>query len=322
MNSNLKKMLLSALCVVTVGAVAVAASGCGNNSKNTSGSNSQSGTSTENATEAVSYPPIDVEKTSKKDAKVYKDTEHKVGYQLDKPSAGEQVAVMHTSMGDISLRFFPEAAPKTVENFITHAKEGYYDNLLFHRVIEDFMIQGGDPLGNGTGGESIYGDSFEDEFSDHLFNIRGSVAMANSGQDTNGSQFFINQADKDVFNQERDGLKGWEYYEKYWKLSYPGLCQYYTIGGEEYEMFIAQRGSFLLDTDLISDEVKKLYEENGGNPNLDGAFNACDKGHTVFAQVYEGMDIVDKIAAVETDEYNKPVEDVTIKSIELKNYSE
>ena len=73
---------------------------------------------------------------------------------------------------------------------------------------------------------------------------------------------------------------------------------------------------------MISDEVKKLYEENGGNPNLDGAFNACDKGHTVFAQVYDGMDVVDKIAAVETDEYNKPVEDVKIKSIEVKNYSE
>ena len=320
MNSNLKKMILSALCIVTVGSVAFGAAGCG---KNTTGSSSQSSdTSSEKTTEAASYPPIDVEKTTKKDAKVYKDTKNKVGYQLDKPSAGEQVAIMHTSMGDISLRFFPEAAPKTVENFITHAKDGYYDNLLFHRVIDDFMIQGGDPLGNGTGGESIYGDSFEDEFSDHLFNIRGSVSMANSGQDTNGSQFFINQADKDVFNQERDGLKGWEYYEQYWKLSYPGLCQYYAIGGEEYEMFIAQRGSFLLDTDLISDEVKKLYEENGGNPNLDGAFNACDKGHTVFAQVYEGMDIVDKIAAVETDEYNKPVEDVTIKSIELKNYSE
>lgn len=76
--------------------------------------------------------------------------------QLDKPVVGETVAIMHTSMGDISIRLFPEAAPKAVENFITHAQEGYYDGVIFHRVIEDFMIQGGDPEGTGRGGKSIY----------------------------------------------------------------------------------------------------------------------------------------------------------------------
>ncbi len=80
---------------------------------------------------------------------VYTDKDY--GFQLEKPTAGDTIAVMHTSMGDISLRLFPEAAPKAVENFTTHAKEGYYNGLIFHRVMDDFMIQGGDPKGNGTG---------------------------------------------------------------------------------------------------------------------------------------------------------------------------
>ena len=84
--------------------------------------------------------------------------------QLDKPAQGETVAVMHTSMGDISLRLFGDKAPKAVENFTTHAQNGYYNGLIFHRVIRDFMIQGGDPLGTGTGGESVWGRPFEDEF--------------------------------------------------------------------------------------------------------------------------------------------------------------
>ena len=117
------------------------------------------------------------------------------GFQLEAPAAGEQVAVMHTSKGDITLRFFPEAAPKAVQNFKEHAEKGYYDGLLFHRVIQDFMIQGGDPKGNGTGGESIFGSKFEDEFDQKLLNLTGAVSMANSGPNTNGSQFFIVTAD-------------------------------------------------------------------------------------------------------------------------------
>ena len=114
--------------------------------------------------------------------------------QLDRPAAGETVAIMHTNMGDIAIRLFPEKTPKTVENFTTHAKNGYYDGLIFHRVINDFMIQGGDPKGNGRGGESIWGDSFEDEFDLELRNYRGALSMANAGPNTNGSQFFIVQA--------------------------------------------------------------------------------------------------------------------------------
>ena len=93
-------------------------------------------------------------------------------YQFEKPAKDAEVIVMKTSMGTIKLRLFPEKAPKTVENFVTHAKEGYYDGLTFHRVINGFMIQGGDPLGNGTGGESIWGRPFEDEFDVELRNFR------------------------------------------------------------------------------------------------------------------------------------------------------
>ena len=114
--------------------------------------------------------------------------------QLESPKHGEPIAVLHTSMGDISVRLFPEQAPKAVENFLTHAKDGYYDGLTFHRVIDDFMIQGGDPTGTGCGGESIWGAPFEDEFDIELRNYRGALSMANAGPGTNGSQFFIVQA--------------------------------------------------------------------------------------------------------------------------------
>lgn len=114
--------------------------------------------------------------------------------QLAPAAAGDTVALMHTSMGDVKIKLFPAEAPKAVENFTTHAKNGYYDGLKFHRVIKDFMIQGGDPAGNGTGGESIWGRPFEDEFSPALHNLRGALSMANAGPGTNGSQFFIVQA--------------------------------------------------------------------------------------------------------------------------------
>lgn len=99
--------------------------------------------------------------------------------------------VLHTNKGDIGLALFPEAAPKTVESFLTHARNGYYDGIIFHRIIKDFMIQGGDPTGTGMGGESAFGGSFEDEFSVDVFNLFGALSMANAGPNTNGSQFFI-----------------------------------------------------------------------------------------------------------------------------------
>lgn len=106
----------------------------------------------------------------------------------------EKVIEMQTNMGNIKIKLFPELAPKTVENFVKHSQDGYYEGVTFHRIINGFMIQGGDPQGNGTGGESIYGAPFEDEFSQQLFNFRGALSMANAGPNTNGSQFFIVQS--------------------------------------------------------------------------------------------------------------------------------
>lgn len=195
--------------------------------------------------------------------------------QLSSEVAENEAAVkIKTTQGDITIKLFPEQAPLTVENFLTHARNGYYNGTIFHRVIKDFMIQGGDPLGNGTGGESIWagkgttidaGYGFKDEISAFLYNIRGSLSMANAGAGTNGSQFFINQNTTDMSSQLSSS-------------SYPG-------------------------------KIIEAYK-NGGNPNLDGK-------HTVFGQVIEGMDIVDKIATVETDSSDKPKTDVKIEAIEI-----
>ncbi len=105
----------------------------------------------------------------------------------------KEIVVIETSMGTIEVALFRADAPKTVENFVQLAQKGYYDGLIFHRVMDKFMIQGGDPKGNGTGGESIYGAPFEDEISPkHKFDRPGLLAMANSGGGkSNGSQFFI-----------------------------------------------------------------------------------------------------------------------------------
>lgn len=115
---------------------------------------------------------------------------------MDNYSSGVR-AVIKTNMGDMSFELFPQAAPKAVENFVRHSENGYYNGLIFHRVIKDFMIQGGDPTGTGMGGESVFGGSFEDEFSIDARNYYGALSMANAGPNTNGSQFFIVQA-KDV----------------------------------------------------------------------------------------------------------------------------
>ena len=115
-----------------------------------------------------------------------------------KESTSVSSAIIHTSMGDIAVDFFKDDAKKTVENFVKLASDGFYDGLIFHRVIETFMIQTGDPNGDGTGGP---GYEFEDEFNDHIM-IPGSLAMANSGPNTNGSQFFI------VTEEEQPHLDG------------------------------------------------------------------------------------------------------------------
>ena len=109
--------------------------------------------------------------------------------------AGEQMVVLETNQGNITVKLFKDAAPKAVENFIGLVKKGYYNGIIFHRVIKGFMIQGGDPTGTGMGGESLWGKPFEDEVSANVkFDRKGLLAMANAGANTNGSQFFITVA--------------------------------------------------------------------------------------------------------------------------------
>ncbi len=244
-----------------------------------------------------------------------------VGFQLDKPAVGEQIAVMHTSMGDISIRFFPEGAPKAVDNFIKLSQKGYYDGLTFHRVIEDFMIQGGDPKGDGTGGESFWGASFEDEFDQKLLNLRGSLSMANSGVNTNGSQFFINQGDAEAFGERTRYAYSDEDVASL-KSQYNDLIASYGKETVEayYGTFEDVKAQYMpLDYNKVPDSVWELYEKHGGNVTLDGAWRT-EGGHTVFGQVFAGMDVVDAIAAVETDDNDKPKTAVTITSIEITTY--
>jgi len=151
-------------------------------------------------------------------------------------------AVIKTSMGDMSIEFFTEDAPMTVNNFINLSRDGYYDNVIFHRVISGFMIQGGDPSGTGHGEMGKYpGYKFEDELNNQRSYDKGILAMANAGPDTNGSQFFIMHVD------------------------YPLPYQY-----------------------------------------------------TIFGFVTEGLDVIDKIASVETGDGDRPINDVVIETIEVK----
>jgi len=129
--------------------------------------------------------------------------------QVDIEAVDGPIATIKTNLGDMRIKLFPEHAPKTVANFIALSKDGYYDGVIFHRIIKDFMIQGGDPTGTGMGGESIYGESFEDEFSEELYNVRGALSMANAGPNTNGSQFFIVQNQHLPYSKKEIARGGW-----------------------------------------------------------------------------------------------------------------
>ena len=129
--------------------------------------------------------------------------------QVDIEAVEGPLATIKTNHGDMRIKLFPEHAPKTVANFIALSKDGYYDGVIFHRIIKDFMIQGGDPTGTGMGGESIYGESFEDEFSEELYNVRGALSMANAGPNTNGSQFFIVQNQHLPYSKKEIARGGW-----------------------------------------------------------------------------------------------------------------
>jgi cyclophilin family peptidyl-prolyl cis-trans isomerase len=157
---------------------------------------------------------------------------------------GDKVVVMKTTNGTMTIKMFTKEAPKTALNFMGLAQKGYYNGIIFHRIIKSFMIQGGDPTGTGMGGESIYGEKFDDEFNSDLKNIPYSLSMANSGPNTNGSQFFINHVDNGFLNNK----------------------------------------------------------------------------HAVFGQVVDGLDNVDKIIKVKTDGSDKPVKEVKMISVDVKEY--
>ena len=186
---------------------------------------------------------------------------------LDKQTG--TTATIKTNKGDITLQLFDKLAPKTVKNFVELAQDGYYDGVIFHRVIPNFMIQGGDPTGTGRGGKSIYGEQFEDEFSDQLFNLRGALSMANAGPNTNGSQFFIVTMDE---------------------------VPAQMVGQLEAAGFPA--------------EIIDAYKERGGTPWLDNK-------HTVFGHLVAGEDVAQASQNVERDAADKPLEDVTIETIDI-----
>ena len=236
-----------------------------NNKKNSSSSNE-----TEN-NEGEGNFMNEVEKVSSEEALANAEK------QVAEPNEGEQIAIFHIkNYGDVTIKFFEDVAPKAVENFVTHAKEGYYNGVIFHRVIEEFMIQGGDPQGTGYGGESIWGKGFEEELSVKYLPYRGALCMASSGTGTSslGSQFFIVQAN--YKNEMESRLKSY------------GL-----------------------------DNLNEAYKKYGGD-----LYDLVGYGqYTTFGQVINGMDIVDKIAKVETNSNDKPLEDVVIESIEITTYS-
>ncbi len=200
------------------------------------------------------------------------------------PVQGEKIAVIKVKdYGEIKIKFFPEYAAKGVENFIGLAEMDYYDELIYHRVVEDFVIQGGDPKGNGEGGNSLWGTDFAVDSAPNLYHFSGAVAYAHAQNGGNGSQFYI-------------------------------VC---TNEGETYV-----DGAIPLTEDIFpqisaneySDEVKALYMENGGLPYLDG-------GYTVFGQVFEGMDVVYAISEAKVDAATSmPAKQIVIESVEIVEY--
>lgn len=201
-------------------------------------------------------------------------------HNFNMPEAGEKIAVITVKdMGEIKIKLFPEDAPKGVENFIGLAEMGYYDELIFHRVIQDFMNQGGDPRGDGTGGKSIWGEKFEGGTSENLYHFTGAVAYANSGAtSTNGSQFYIVNTPDGYMQNTCEELYAYDSTSYNWPAN-----------------------------------VAAKYSEVGGVPFLDG-------GYTVFGQVFEGMDVVRQIAAVETDDNDKPLTQVIMESVRIEEY--
>ena len=193
---------------------------------------------------------------------------------------GKYDAVLHTSMGDITLELDADAAPKTVTNFVVLAKMGYYDSLTFHRVMPDFMIQGGDPNGNGTGGESVYGANFEDEINAKSYDLH-----------------------KKMLKDEVDG-------ELPPELKDATVLDYLTLQGYKFndklKSLPMKRGAIAMANRGPNTNGSQFFvvQRKDGTSWLEGK-------HTVFGQVKDGMDVVDAITAVERDGNDMPLEPIT-----------
>jgi len=221
--------------------------------------------------------------------------------QLQPLVPGEELAILHTNKGDITLRFFPEEAPQAVENFKTHARNGFYDGLIFHRVIPGFMIQGGCPNGTGTGGTSIWGEGFSTEPSFHLRHFNGALAMAHAGPGTIGSQFYI------VQNYELD---------RNTRISFQDIIEH-----QDEAIGRFSDGTRLTLGDFFPAAELQHYLDNGGTPHLDWHRNQ-QGGHPVFGHVVDGMDVVNAIANTPQGAGNRPVDDMIIESISFIKYGE
>ena len=274
----MKKIYIAIILIIMIGMLFVL-TGC-----------SEKTTNTNNAITNMSNDTTskEVDNTVEEDNETETDYKAFAEKQMAKPEEGETIAIIKVkNFGEMKVKFFDDIAPKAVENFTTHAKNGYYNGLTFHRVINEFMIQGGDPTGTGTGGESIWGEGFGTELSEELVPYRGSLCMAmSSAPNSIGSQFFITQAN---YSETMEG--------------------YMRQGG--------------YPTGLL-----EQYKNYGGYLSL-------YLQYTVFGQVFEGLDVLDAIAKVQTESVplvidgenygnqdDKPVEDVVIETIEVTTYKE
>jgi len=219
--------------------------------------------------------------------------------QLSPLTHGELLVTMHTSMGDIILRFFPTEAPLAVENFLTHAWNGYYDGLTFHRVMENFMIQGGCPSGTGLDGESIWGEPFAQELSSELRHFRGALAMAQpAAHNAISSQFYI------VQNHNLN---------PHYRSEFASFLEL-----QDEPLQPMPDGSEITLGDVFPVAALRYFLENGGTPHLD--WHYAEIPHTVFGHVVTGMDVVDAIANVATNANDLPDVPVIINGFTFHTY--
>lgn len=251
----------------------------------TPSANANKGSDTSDSTEQTSNVSVSENQVSESDS----DTEQTRTIADDveilnftQPEIGEEIAVISVKdYGEIKIKLFQDECPKGVENFKRLISEkNYYDDVIFHRVIEGFVIQAGDPTGTGSGGESIWGEGFEREFNDGLRHFSGALGYATNNVDfLNKSQFYIVCQDTgSEFNPS-----------------------YFNMVEDSYGV-------------PFPSNIREMYQEVGGTPFLDGSYE-------VFGQVFEGMDVVLEIAKAETDDSDKPYDDIIIEKATIQEYN-